>query len=77
MPPKCLCNDGTQWTADELQRVLELNAIVLDLHFLVLSGWNDFEIPARHRRDELHDECEIVVRPIVEVNWQTIVLLVE
>ena len=27
--------------------------------------------------DELHDECEIVVRSIVEVNWQTIVLLVK
>ena len=27
--------------------------------------------------DELHDECEIVVRSIVEVDWQTIVLLVE
>ena len=28
-------------------------------------------------RDELHDECEIIVRSIVEVDWQTIVLLVE
>ena len=27
--------------------------------------------------DELHDECEIVVRPIVEVHWQSIVLLIE
>ena len=28
-------------------------------------------------RDDLHDECEVVVRSIVEVDWQTIVLLVE
>ena len=27
--------------------------------------------------DELHDEREIIVRSIVEVHWQTIVLLVE
>ena len=27
--------------------------------------------------DELHDECEVVVRSIVEVDWQSIVLLVE
>ena len=27
--------------------------------------------------DEFHDECEIVVRPIVEVDGQTIVFLVE
>ena len=27
--------------------------------------------------DELHDECEIIVRSIVEVDWQSIVLLVE
>ena len=73
---KCLCHNGTQWTADEFQRVLELNAIVLDLHFLVFSGWNDFQI-SRHCGDEFHDECEIVVRSIVKVDWQTIVLLVE
>ena len=73
---ECLCHDGTQRTADELQRVLELNAIVFDLHFLVFSGWNDFQI-SRHCRDELHDEREVVVRSIVEVDWQTIVLLVE
>ena len=28
-------------------------------------------------RDDLHDECEVVVRSIVQVDWQTIVLLVE
>ena len=77
VPSECLCNDRSERTADEFQRVLELNAIVLNLHLLVLGGWNDFEIPARHRRDELHDECEIVVRSIVEVHGQTIVLLVE
>ena len=27
--------------------------------------------------DELHDECEIIVRTIEKVDWQTIVLLVE
>ena len=27
--------------------------------------------------DELHDECEVVVRSIVKVDWQSIVLLVE
>ena len=59
---------GTQWTADELQRVLELNAVVLNLHFLVFSGWNDFQI-SRHRRDEFHDKDEIVRRSIVKVDW--------
>ena len=73
---ECLCHNRSERTADELQRVLELNAIVLNLHFLVLGGWNDFEIP-RHCQDEFHDEHEVVVRSIVEVDWQTIVLLVE
>ena len=27
--------------------------------------------------DELHDECEIIVRSIVKVDWQTKFLLVE
>ena len=78
VPFECLCHNGSERTADELQRVLELNAVVFDLHFLVLSsGWNNFEIPAEDSRDELHDECEVVVRSIVEIDWQTIVLLVE
>ena len=65
---ECLCHNGKQWTSDKLQQVLELNAIVFNLHLLVLSGWNDIQI-SRYCRDELHDECEIVVRSIVEVNW--------
>ena len=68
--------DGSQWTADELQRVLELNAVVFDLHLLVFSGWNDFQI-SRHCRDDLHDEFETVVRSIMEVDGKSIVLLVE
>ena len=77
VPSECLCHDGTQWTADQFQRILELNAIVFDLHLLVFGGWNDLEIPAGDSRDEFHDECEVVVRPIVEVDWQSIVLLVK
>ena len=67
IPSKCLSRNGTQWTADQFQRVLELNAIVLDLHFLVFCGWNDFQI-SRYCRDELHDVREIIVRPIVKVH---------
>ena len=74
---KCLCHNRSERTADELQRVLELNAIVFDLHLLVFGGWNDFEVPTGDSRDELYDECEIIVRSIVEVHWQSIVLLVE
>ena len=66
---ECLCHNGTQWTADEFQRVLELNAVVLNLHFLVFGGWNDFEVPAGDSRDELYDEYEVIVRFIVEVDW--------
>ena len=33
--------------------------------------------PSEDSRDELHDENEIVVRPIVKVDGQTIVFLVE
>ena len=76
VPSKCLSHNGSERTADELQRVLELNTIVLDLHLLVLGGWNNFEVSG-HCFDEFHDEREIIVRSIVEVNWQTIVLLVE
>ena len=76
VPSEFLCNNRSERTADEFQRVLELNAIVLDLHFLVLGGWNDFQI-SRHCCDELHDESEVIVRSIVEVHGQTIVLLVE
>ena len=74
---ECLSHDGSERTADEFQRVLELNAVVFDLHLLVFGGWNDFEIPAGDSCDEFHDECEVVVRSIMEIDWQMIVLLVE
>ena len=76
---ECLSHDGLESTADQFQWVLELNIMVFDLHFLVLGGWNDFygSFCLPHRFDEFHDECEIVVRSIVEVHWQSVVLLVE
>ena len=66
---ECLCDDGSERTADEFQRVLELNVIVFNLHFLVLGGWNDFEVPAGGYCNEYHDICEIVVRSIVKEDW--------
>ena len=54
--------------------------MVFDLYFLVLGGGNDFQISVVvvvHRFDEFHDECEIIMRSIVEVYQQSIVLLVE
>ena len=74
---ECLSHDGSERTTDQLQRVLELNAVVLDLHLLVLGGENDFESFVGHCHDEFHDKCEVIVRYIVEVHWQSIVLLVE
>ena len=79
VPSECLSHDGLERTADQFQRVFELNTMEFNLHFLVLGGGNDFQISIVfvHRCDEFHDECEIVVRSIVEVHWKSIVLLVE
>ena len=38
VPSECLSHNGSERTADELQRVLELNAAGLDLHLLLLNG---------------------------------------
>ena len=66
-------------TVDQFQRVLELNTMEFNLHFFVLGGGNDFQISVFfvHRCDEFHDECEVIMRSIVEIHWQSIVLLVE
>ena len=42
-----------------------------NLHFFVLGGGNDFQISVIvfiHRFDEFRDECEVIVRSIVEVH---------
>ena len=58
-----------------------LNCIPLySIYILVLSSWNDFQISVVvfvHRFDEFHDECEVIVRSIVELHWQSVILLVE
>ena len=76
---KCLSHNGLEWTTDQFQRVLELNTMVFDLYFFVLGSWNDFQISVVvvHRCDEFYDECEVVMKSIVDVYWQSIVLLVE
>ena len=76
---ECLSHNGLERTTDQFQQVLKLNTMVFDLHFLALSGWNDFQISivVFHRCNEFHDECEVIMRSIVEVHWQSIVLLVE
>ena len=71
-----LSHDKFERNANEFQRVLELNTMIFDLYLLVLGGWNDFEVSG-HRRNKFHDECEVTVRSIVEIHWQSIVLLVE
>ena len=64
---KCLRRDGSEKTTNQFLQVLELNTMEFNLHLLVLGGGNNFEVP-RHCRDESHDECEVVVRSIVEVH---------
>ena len=58
---KCLDHNGFERTVDQFQRVLELNAVVFDLHFFVLGGGNDFQISVVffvHLCDEFHFEGE-------------------
>ena len=42
-----------------------------DPHLLVFGGGNDFQISVVvvHRCDEFHDECEVIMRSIVEGHW--------
>ena len=68
---ECLNYDSLERTADQFQRVLELNTMEFDMHFLVLGSGNDFQISVVvfiHQCDEFHDECEIIMRSIVEVH---------
>ena len=69
---KGLSHDWLERTADQFQRVFELNTMVFDMYFFVLGGGNDFQISVVvvvHRFDEFHDECEIIMKSIVEVHW--------
>ena len=43
---ECLSHDGSERTADELQRVLELNAMVYDLLFLASMVGMTFTDPS-------------------------------
>ena len=67
---ECLSHNGLERTADQFQQVFELNTIVFDLHFFVLGGGNDFRISVVvvYRIDEFHNECEIIMRFIVEIH---------
>ena len=77
---ECLSHNGLEKTIDQFQQVFELNTMEFNLHFFVLGGENDFQISVIvffHLFDEFHDECEIIMKSIVEVHWQSIVLLVD
>ena len=69
---KGLSHDGSERTVNQFQQVFELNTMVFDMYFFVLDGGNDFQISVVvvvHRFDEFHDECEVIMRSIVELHW--------
>ena len=76
---ECLDYDGLERTADQFQQVFELNTMVFDLPFFVFGGGNDFygSFCLLHQCDEFHDECEVIMRSLVKLHWQSVVLLVE